>query len=56
MRQNDISDLEDCMYKIEALLKEYNCEILGDPEFPKSILLVDRDNNTFEYLVRGINS
>lgn len=50
MRLIDITDVEDCMYKIEALLKEYNCKIHIDKELGCKCILVDKDTNKFEML------
>jgi hypothetical protein len=53
MKVRDIDDVEDCMYKIEALLKEYNCKIVAGQELGGDIILVDKDNNRFEVLVKS---
>ena len=50
MKKRDIQDVEDCLYKIEALLKEYNCEINIDKELDGKCILVDKDTNRFEVL------
>lgn len=50
MKERDITDVEDCMYKIEALLKEYNCKIVVDKELGGDCILVDNDTNKFEVL------
>ena len=50
MKKRDITDLEDCGYKIEALLKEYNCVIVIDKELGGDCILVDKDENTFQQL------
>ena len=50
MKQNDLTDVECLSYKIESLLKEYNCEITVDYEQDNKVLLVDQDTNKFEYL------
>ena len=50
MKRKDITDVEDCMYKIEALLKEYNCYINFDKELGGKCILVDNDTNKFEQL------
>ena len=42
------------MYKIEALLKEYNCEIIVDEELEGKCILVDKDTNAFETLPHKI--
>lgn len=55
MKERDITDVEDCMYKITALLKEYNCEINVDIELGYKCILVDKDTNKFEHLQHKIN-
>lgn len=50
MKERDITDVEDCTYKISALLKEYNCEIFVDKELGGACILVDKDTNKFEVL------
>jgi len=52
MKDRDISDLEDCNYKINAILKEYNCYIIFDEEL-KTTIIVDRDTNKFAHLERN---
>lgn len=47
MRQNSTPDLEDCMHKIEALLKEYNCKFCIDKELGGKLTLVDVDTLMF---------
>lgn len=40
----DISDLEICRRKIEATLKEYNCELMSADEW-HHVLIYDKDTN-----------
>ena len=51
MKQRDITDVEDCMYKIEALLKEYNCRLCYDKD-DKQVELIDNDTNRYEVLLK----
>lgn len=37
-----ISDLEECKYKINRLLKEYNCYLMSADEWSR-VLLIDND-------------
>lgn len=52
-KPKDITDVEDCYYKIEALLKEYNCQIEFS-EGCKQVELVDLDTRKFEILSKKI--
>ena len=53
MKERDISDVEDCMYKIEALLKEYNCCLCLDEARGNSIIVFDKDTRKSEVIVSG---
>jgi hypothetical protein len=50
MKKRNITDVEYCLHKISALLKEYNCEIVVDKELGGDCILVDKDTNLFEKL------
>ncbi len=50
MKERNLTDLEECVQKIEALLKEYNCQIVVDRELGGSCILVDKDVGKFDYL------
>ncbi len=54
MKDRDITDLEDCMYKIESLLKEYNCQIGYSSEL-RQVELVDLDTNRFEVISKIVS-
>jgi len=51
MKNRDIPDVEDCYYKIESLLKEFNCEISYDDEL-NAVVLFDKDNLKFQILAK----
>jgi len=51
MKNRDIPDIEDCYYKIEALLKEYNASIAYDDEL-KAVVVFDKDNLKFQTLAK----
>ena len=50
MKARDLTDVEECGYKIEALIKEYNCTIVVDKELKGAVILVDNDDSRFHVL------
>lgn len=43
----EIRDIDECKEKINALLREYNCELL-DPDEGKHVLIWDKDTNEMD--------
>lgn len=43
-KPEEINDLEECKRRIEALLREYNCEMMSADEW-HSVLIRDKDTD-----------
>lgn len=50
MKQRDITGVQDCAYKIKALLKEYNCRFHVDEAMDLPLIVADCDTLKFEVL------
>ena len=50
-KQEGVRDVDECKEKIEAILREYNCQIGVDrDQDPTEPVLVDLDNQQFEWI------